>query len=157
MTRDTGGAASSRWHGVVTGPRPGRMRDRRGRGQRGPMALPGPLSPDSVPAHRPSRESFDLLVGDVLAALEAHFTVEPDQVEVVVEEAPLLPPEWTDDVPLSIVAPLPAGHRVILFRIPITQRCLTPDDLEDLVWSVILDRLAEVWRMSPDDLDPRPR
>jgi predicted Zn-dependent protease with MMP-like domain len=121
------------------------------------MALPGPLSPASVPAHRPPRESFDLLVREIVAALESHFAVEPDQVEIVVEEAPLLPPEWTDDVPLSIVAPLPDGHRIMLFRIPITQRCLTRDDLEDLVWSVVLDRLAEVWHMSPDDLDPRPR
>ncbi|MEV7395652.1 metallopeptidase family protein [Aeromicrobium sp. NPDC092404] len=143
--------------GVVSGPRPGRMRDRRGRGPRGPMALPGPLSPRSVPVHRPARASFDLLVGDVLAALEPHFTVEPDHVEVVVEEAPLLPPEWTDDVPLSIVAPEAEGSRVVLFRIPIAQRCTSNDDLEDLVWTVVLDRLAEVWHMSPDDLDPRPR
>jgi predicted Zn-dependent protease with MMP-like domain len=141
----------------VSGPRPGRMRDRRGRGSRGPMALPGPLSPGSVPAHRPPRESFDLLVGDILAALESHFTVEPDEVEVVVEEAPLLPPEWTDEVPLSIVATIPDGHRIMLFRIPITQRCPTRDVLEELVWSIVLDRLAEVWHMSPDDLDPRPR
>lgn len=121
------------------------------------MALPGPLSPRSVPAHRPPRESFDLLVGDVLAALEPHFVVESDHVEVVVEEAPLLPPEWTDDVPLSIVAKVPDGHRVMLFRIPIAQRCHTPVDLEELVWTVVLERLAEVWHMSPDDLDPRPR
>ena len=149
--------ASSRWRGVVSGPRPGRMRDRRGRGPRGPMALPGPLSPRSVPAHRPPRESFDLLVRDVLTALEPHFSVEPDHVEIVVEEAPLLPPEWTDDVPLSIVAPIPGGSRIVIFRIPITHRCLTDRDLEEVVWSVILDRLAEVWHLSPDDLDPRPR
>ena len=157
--RDAGAPAgsASRWGGLVSGPRPGRMRDRRGRGARGPMALPGPLSPRSVPAHRPSRESFDLLVGEVLKALEQHFTVEPDHVEVVVEEAPLLPPEWTDDVPLSIVASSPEGTRVVLFRIPIAQRCRTDDDLEDLVWSVVLDKLSEVWHISPDDLDPRPR
>ena len=143
--------------GAVSGPRPGRMRDRRGRGPRGPMALPGPLSPRSVPVHRPARASFDLLVGDILAALEPHFAVEPDHVDVVVEEAPLLPPEWTDDVPLSIVAPSPEGSRVVLFRIPIAQRCSGNEDLEDLVWTVVLDRLAEVWHMSPDDLDPRPR
>lgn len=148
---------TSRWGGVVSGPRPGRMRDRRGRGPRGPMALPGPLSPLSVPAHRPSRESFDLLVGEVLKALERHFVVEPDHVEVVVQEAPLLPPEWTDEVPLSIAAATADGHRILLFRVPITHRCLTDRDLEDVVWSVILDRLAEVWHMSPDDLDPRPR
>ncbi|MCW2830972.1 MAG: hypothetical protein JWP31_1664 [Aeromicrobium sp.] len=100
---------------------------------------------------------FDLLVGDVLAALDHHFTVEADHVEVVVEEAPLLPPEWTDDVPLSIITSTSDGTRVVLFRIPITQRCLTQDDLEDLVWSVVLERLSEVWHISPDDLDPRTR
>lgn len=121
------------------------------------MALPGPLSPQSVPAHRPPRASFDLLVGDILGALEPHFTVEPDHVEIVVEEAPLLPKEWTDDVPLSIVTTVPEGHRVVLFRIPITQRSGSTEELEELVWSVVLDRLAEVWHMSPDDLDPRPR
>jgi predicted Zn-dependent protease with MMP-like domain len=143
--------------GAVSGPRPGRMRDRRGRGPRGPQALPGPLSPRSVPIHRSSRASFDLLVGDVLTALEPHFAVETDHVQVVVEEAPLLPPEWTDDVPLSIVAADAEGSRVVLFRIPIAQRCATDEDLEDLVWTVVLDRLAEVWHLSPDDLDPRPR
>ncbi|MET0449427.1 MAG: metallopeptidase family protein [Aeromicrobium sp.] len=121
------------------------------------MALPGPLSPGSVPAHRPPSRSFDLLVTDIQAALEHHFAAEPDHVEIVVEEAPLLPPEWTDEVPLSIVAMIPEGHRIMLFRIPITQRCATREDLEDLVWTVMLDRLAEVWHMSPDDLDPRPR
>lgn len=141
--------------GAVSGPRPGRMRDRRGRGPRGPLALPGPLSPRSVPIHRSARATFDRLVGDVLAALEPHFAAEADHVQVAVEEAPLLPPEWVDDVPLSIVAPDAAGSRIVLFRIPIAQRCPTKDDLEDLVWSVVLDRLSEVWHISPDDLDPR--
>lgn len=122
------------------------------------MALPGPLSPRSVPAHRTPRESFDLLVADILGALEPHFSAEPDHVEIVVEEAPLLPPGWSDDVPLSIVAAGgPDLQRVVLFRIPITQRCGTTEELEEQVWSVVLDRLAEVWHLSPDDLDPRPR
>ena len=65
------------------------------------MALPGPLSPGSVPSHRTPREQFDVLVAGVLAALEKHFAAEPDPVDVVVEEAPLLPPEWSDEVPTS--------------------------------------------------------
>ena len=166
--------------GVVSGPRPGRMRDRRGRGARGPMALPGPLSPSSVPSHRTPREQFDVLVEGVLAALEKHFAAEPDPVDVVVEEAPLLPPEWSDDVPTSSVATgssTPAGvpgpgrqgvHRIVLYRLPISQRCADPPGggagpwaasysraLEDAVWQVLLDRLAEVWQVSPDDIDPR--
>lgn len=121
------------------------------------MALPGPLSPRSVPAHRSPREAFHLLVSDIVEALEPHFTVEPDHVEIRFDEAPLLPPEWTDEVPLGIVVTIPEGHRVVLFRIPIAQRCGTTEELEELTWSVVLDRLAEVWHMSPDDLDPRPR
>lgn len=119
------------------------------------MAMPGPLSPRSVPAHRSARESFDLLVGDVLASLDHHFAAEPDHVDLVVEEVPMLPPEWTDDVPLSIVVPGPTATRIVLFRLPISHRCISRRDLEDLVWSVVLERLAEVWHMSPDDLDPR--
>lgn len=121
------------------------------------MALPGPLSPNTVPAHRSPRESFDLLVTDILAALEPHFSIEPDHVEIVVEEAPLLPPEWSDEVPMSIVVTAGEATRILLFRIPISHRCTSAEDVEELVWSVILDRLAEVWHMSPDDLDPRPR
>lgn len=122
---------------------------------RGPMAMPGPLSPRSVPAHRSTRAAFDLLVGDVLAALDHHFVVESDHVEIVVEEVPLLPPEWSDDVPLSIVIARPLCTRVVMFRLPITQRCASRVALEELVWTVVLERLSEVWRMSPEDLDPR--
>lgn len=152
--------------GVVSGPRPGRMRDRRGRGARGPMALPGPLSPGSVPTHRTPRQEFDALVEGVLAALEKHFAAEPDPVDVVVEEAPLLPREWSDDVPTSTVVTGPPptaevvdpgrsrAHRIVLYRLPISQRC-QGRALEDAVWQVLLQRLAEVWQVSADDLDPR--
>lgn len=119
------------------------------------MTLPGPLTPRGVPAHHPARKAFDLLVGDVLAALDHHFAAEPDQVDVVVEEAPMLPPEWTDGVPLSIVVAGPSATRVVLFRMPITHRCGSPEELDELVWTLVLDRLAEVWHLSPDDLDPR--
>lgn len=121
------------------------------------MALPGPLSPRSVPAHRSARASFDLLVGDVLAELDHHFAAETDDVQLVVEEAPMLPAEWTDEVPLSVVSPGSDATRVVLFRLPMSQRSHSERDLEDLVWSVVLDRLSEIWHISPDDLDPRSR
>jgi hypothetical protein len=141
--------------GVVSGPRPGRMRDRRGRGARGPMALPGPLSPRSVPSHQTPREQFDALVEGVLGALEKHFAAEPDLVDVVVEEAPLLPPDWSDDVPTSTAVRGAESSRIVLYRLPISQRCTGSEELEDALWQVLLDRLAEVWELSPDDIDPR--
>lgn len=143
------------------------------------MALPGPLSPSSVPSHRTPREQFDVLVGGVLTAMEKHFAAEPDPVDVVVEEAPLLPPEWDDDVPTSAIvtgsgttagvpdAGRPGVQRIVLYRLPISQRCTGAPGgaagawsadgtaLEDAVWRVLLDRLAEVWQLSPDDIDPR--
>jgi len=156
-TRGRGASLSGMSHlgGVVSGPRPGRMRDRRGRGARGPMALPGPLSPASVPSHRTPREQFDVLVEGILAAMEKHFAAEPDDVDVVVEDAPLLPPEWSDDVPTSTGATIGGTSRIVLYRLPISQRCADPIQLEDAVWQVLLDRLAEVWQVSPDDIDPR--
>ncbi len=150
-----GGTGKPYLGGQVTGPRPGRMRDRRGRGARGPMALPGPLSPLSVPSHRTPREQFDVLVAVVLAALETHFAAEPEPVDVVVEEAPLLPPAWSDDVPTSTAVTVDGRSRIVLYRLPITQRAGPGGQLEDAVWTVVLDRLAEVWQISPEDLDPR--
>ncbi|MEH3033048.1 MAG: metallopeptidase family protein [Aeromicrobium erythreum] len=142
---------------VVVGPRPGTMRDRRGRGHRGPMALPGPLSPAGVPAHRSARTRFDDLVGSVVAALDKHFAAEPDDVEVVVEDVPLLPPEWDEPVPLSSVTRTGDAARLVVYRLPVSGRARDEADLTDLVWEVVLDRLAEIWQVSPDDLDPRPR
>ncbi len=119
------------------------------------MALPGPLSPLSVPSHRTPREQFDVLVQGVLSALEKHFAAEPDPVDVVVEEAPLLPPEWSDEVPTSTTVKGPGPSRIVLYRLPIGQRCTSDLQLEDAVWQVLLDRLAELWQLDPDDLDPR--
>lgn len=143
--------------GIVSGPRPGRMRDRRGRGKRGPLSLPGPLSPSSIPAHRPPREEFDLLVSDVITSLRSHFDAETEAVEVAVEEVPLLPEEWSGEVPLSTLVKGSDVSRVVLFRLPMTHRCVTELELLDLLWTTLLDRLGEIWQLPPDDLDPRPR
>lgn len=141
--------------GAVSGPRPGRMRSRRGRGHRGPIALPGPLSASSVPVHRTPRERFDLLVASILAALDKHFAAEPEAVDVVVEDVPLLPESWDQPIPHGALVRSGAGSRVLLYRLPMTQRCGTPEDLEDLVWAVLLQHLAQAWDVSPDDIDPR--
>ena len=43
----------------------------------------------------------------------------------------------------------------MLYRLPLTKRCSSRREIEDSTWEVILGRLAEVWEMSPDDIDPR--
>lgn len=97
------------------------------------------------------------MVSDVLTSLRSHFDVETETVEVAVEEAPLLPEDWTDEVPLSTIVRNTGATRVVLFRLPMTHRSSTDLELLDRVWTTVLDRLGEIWHMSPDDLDPRPR
>ena len=91
----------------------------------------------------------------MLAPLEKHFDAEPDEVEVVVEDVPLLPADWTDEVPLSNLSRRGDVALVVLYRRPLTDHCTSRIELEDRVWDVVLHRLAEVWQVSPDDLDPR--
>src|SRR5690606_12764347 len=84
------------------GPRRGSVRDRRGRGPRGPAFLPGPLSPAAVPAARSRRERFDRTVVSVAAELERRWGEHLGGAEFAVEETPWLPDDWsTDVVPLA--------------------------------------------------------
>jgi len=119
------------------------------------MALPGPLSPDSVPSHLSPRQDFDALVEAIVDAMAKHFAAEPDRVDIVTEEAPLLPENWSHAVPTSASVRGPDAARVILYRLPLTKRCSTRQEVEDATWKAVLDRLAEIWQVSADDLDPR--
>lgn len=141
---------------VVCGPRLGRMRDRRGRGRRGPLALPGPVSPTGVRVVRTARGDFDSLVTEVLTALRREHAAALDDVEVAVEEAPLLPDGWSGDVPLSVVVTTAVPVQVVVFRQPITHRAVDGADLANLVWTAMLEAFANLWGTNADDLDPRP-
>lgn len=146
---------SARLDGVIVGPRPGRMRQRRGRGPRGPVVLPGPLSPDGLPVQQTRREHFDTLVANLVELLEPHFRAETDAVEVVVEDVPLLPASWDEPVPLHQVARDTTPLRVVVYRLPITQRAADDAMLKDLAWTAVIDGLAEAWSVPPEKLDPR--
>ena len=141
---------------VVVGPRASAMRDRRARGRRGPFSLPGPLSPDRVPIDRPRRDVFDVVVEQAAARLHASLRTRLPDVTIVVEEAPLLPPDWTEPIPL--VASLPTGPdhtRVVLFRRPLTDRAGGAEDVPVLVWEALVGQLALVWDCSPEQVtDP---
>jgi len=97
-------------------------------------------------------DRFDLTIG---AAVEFLRGTWPELQEVRFEIGALPANADADGIPRWHVDQ--AERRIVLFRIPIAQRSLTNHDLEDLVWSVVLERLSEVWHISPDDLDPRPR
>lgn len=121
------------------------------------MALPGPFTPRGLPAHRLGRERFDDLVTAVIDALADRFEAEPEPLQIVIEEAPLLPEAWDEPVPTSTVR-VPDGdqpRQVVVYRLPIITRAQSPAHVQEAVWAVMLHRLGEVWQISPDDLDPR--
>lgn len=142
---------------IVCGPRAGRMRDRRGRGARGPFALPGPLSPARVPANRTASQDFDGIVTEVLTALRPMHAGQLDLLEITVEEAPLLPEDWAEEVPLSTIVSDSVPVRFVIFRRPIAHRTSDGESLAHLVWHTMLERFGELWQIDVDILDPRPK
>lgn len=141
----------------VAGRRGGSRRDRRGRGLRGPAVLPGPLSPYGVPLSRTRREVFDAVVLDVLQRLEERWHDQLGLIEFAVEETPMVPDDWgPDTVPL---ASLVRGNgatptRLVVFRRPIELRSETRGDLAALVLTVIVEQVAELLGIPPEDVDP---
>ncbi len=137
--------------------RQGRRRDRRGRGLRGPLALPGPLSPDGVSSRVTPARAFDDLVRLSVERLRAHLPGELDAVEFGVEETPVLPDDWTGDVPLSTHVSRGRGRaaRVVVYRLPLAHRAREPAELAALLMDVLVDEVAALLGHDPDSVDPR--
>lgn len=144
-------------HQWVLGPRPGRMRDRRARGPRGPLALPGPLSATRVPRRVGSHRRFDIIVETVVAKLEPQLGSRLPVVEVVIDHVPILPEQWDDRVPLCSVFESDTARQLVVFRRPHLDRAANLHELTELTWSSILYQLAQVWHSRVADLDPRQR
>jgi len=135
-----------------------RVRDRHGRGLR------GRLVPASVPLARTRAEIFDDLVLDAVEALEGRFAGELAGVEFAVED---VPPELNvydsdvledGEVPLARLLPGRPGRqglppRIVLYRRPLELRAGDRDDLADLVHDVIVEQVANLLGVSPDELD----
>lgn len=119
------------------------------------MSLAGPLSPRGVPIDRGPRAAFDMTVRQILARLQPAFDSHLDDVNVVIDEVPLLPPNWTDPIPHSAVSHIHGGFQIVIYRIPLTAQEAGKTEIEELLWAVLLERLGEVWNRRPEDLDPR--
>ncbi|HSE72256.1 MAG TPA: metallopeptidase family protein [Nocardioidaceae bacterium] len=147
-----------RTSGTPTGRRTGRIRDRRGRGARGPAVLPGPLSPSGVPRTRSRSEQFDDIVLSVVHRLEDRWHAELGLVEFAVEETPLVPDDWeASTVPLASLVRGTGGAptRLVLFRRPIELRCESRADLTALVLTVLVEQVSELLGREPEEIDPR--
>jgi predicted Zn-dependent protease with MMP-like domain len=120
--------------------------------------LPGPLTPHGVPRRRTRRDRFDAIVLDVVSALEDRWSEELGTVEFAVEEAPLLPEDWSAaTVPLSSVVRGTGEQptRLVIFRRPIELRSETTADLGALVLTVLVEQVSELLGRRPEEVDPR--
>jgi predicted Zn-dependent protease with MMP-like domain len=132
-------------------------RDRRGRGLR------GRLVPATVPAARTRAEIFDDLVLDTVERLEHQHATELASVEFAVEDVPGDLEGYESDVledrrvPLARLLPgRPGRHgtppRIVLYRRPLELRAEDRDSLAELVHDVIVEQVANLLGIDPDDL-----
>lgn len=122
---------------------------------RGPGVLPTRLG---TPATRTGRARFDDLVLDVVESLEERWADRLGLVEYAVEDAPQIPDDWhPTTVPLSALVRGSGAKttRLVVFRRPIEHRAETRADLEALVHTVVVEQVAELLGLDPEQVDPR--
>jgi len=124
---------------------------------RGPLALPGPLSPTGVPVQLSRSEQFDALLSDLVEELTARWPAELRGVEFAVEEVPMLAQDWQPpSVPLATLVRGTATTptRIVVFRLPVQQRAGGPADLERVAREALVAQVAELLGRDPDDIAP---
>jgi len=157
-----------------------RRRDRHGRGLRGPL-VPTTIELGGrvlrVPASQTRGERFDDLVLDAVEDLEQRWASELEGVEFAVEDVPAVPLDgetvYDEDVVADETAGgavplgrlLPAGldtrgrrtaPRIVVYRRPLEARAADRADLADLVHDVVVDQVARLLQIDPDEVDPPP-
>ena len=147
-----------------------RTRDRRGRGLR------SRLLPPELPASNTRSESFDLVVLEAFAEIDARWHDQLGDLDLAVDEIPRVLPhdpetvQWPDEVTADGAIPLarllPAGidahgrpskARIVVFRKPLESRADSGADLVDLVHEVLVHQIATHLGVDEDTIDPDPR
>jgi hypothetical protein len=124
---------------------------------RGPAFSDSPLAPGGVPARRTPAETFDLVALRIMRAVVGRWTDRLGDVELAVEEVPVIPAHWiSPTVPLSSYVEAAANRRprLVLFRRPIEHRAESLAELEALLLTVIVEQLAEVLGLPVEDVLP---
>jgi predicted Zn-dependent protease with MMP-like domain len=131
-----------------------RTRDRRDRGLRGPAVQPRPGA--RLPRGS-KREQFDALVVRIVTDVDEKWSAQLGLVEYAVEDAPLVPDDWTGTVPLSSLVRGSGTRptRLVLFRRPIEHRCDSRADLEAMVLTLVVEQVAELLGIDASEVDPR--
>lgn len=105
-----------------------------------------------------SRQRFDDLVVAVVSEIEDRWADRLGLVEYGVEDAPLVPDDWySGGVPLASLIRRGGGEptRMVLFRRPIEHRAGSREELEGLVLMVVVEQVAELLGIAPEEVDER--
>jgi predicted Zn-dependent protease with MMP-like domain len=138
-------------------PRRPRRRDRHDRGLRGPAFGDTPFAVRGVPARRNSAERFDDIAMRVMRAVVERWTSQLGDVELAVEEVPVLGGNWnSESVPLASYLDRKGETppRLVLFRRPLEHRAESTFELEALLLTVVVEQFAEVLGIPAEDVHP---
>lgn len=140
--------------------RPGRRRDRHGRGLRGMLA------PPLVPIAHTRSDAFDAMVLHAVDHLQPRLGERLTGIEFAVEDVPEFggdQAEFNDDVLDDRGIPLSRLYRdgvagikaptVVLYRRPLESRAGRGDDLADLVHDVVVEQVARLFGTDPEEID----
>ena len=118
----------------------------------------GPVAPPQVPLSVSRSDAFDDLVRDAADRLERRWPQLSD-VEFAVQEVPW-PQDLADDadqVPLGrlIGAAKDRPSRIVVYRRPVEIRAKSRDERALLVHEVVVEQVAELLGLSPENVDPK--
>lgn len=130
-----------------------RRRDRHGRGLRGPVL------PADLPGWRSRSARFDEAVLDTVEDVEERLGRTLEGVEFAVEDVPAGDPApWEDEsVPLGRLFGSDGRRpaRIVLYRRPIEARANTGRERADLIHDVVVEQVAHLLGLTPEQVDPR--
>jgi len=129
--------------------------------------------PPEVPRWRSRAEEFDAAALEAFAEIDALWHARLTHLDLAVDMVPrmrLRPGEsWPEEVvadgtvPLARLVPAGvdrAGHptraRLVLFRRPLARRAVDAEDLRSLVYSVLVELVAQHLEVSPEDVEEGP-
>ena len=136
-----------------------RRRERHGRGLRGPLAAPNPITGVPVPLRQRPRgaEFFVQCLRASVARTAAACPRAMVGIDVGYEEVPSQVSAWRNErVPLAAAVPAQAGRngQVVLFRRPLEHRANSRAELRRLVHRALLEQLSALTGIGMDELDP---
>jgi predicted Zn-dependent protease with MMP-like domain len=150
----------------------GRRTDSRSAARRG-RGIRGSLLPNNVPGHRTRADKFDRAVLEAFARIDHRWHEKLERLDIAVDEVPKIraldpqsvewPPEVVAEGPVPLSRLVPAGidkrgettrARIVLFRRPLERRAKHREDMEDLLYEVLVEQVATYLGIDPDVVDP---